>query len=118
MEHSDHPTLMFVYLSWSDLDYLKTIPKKIQPLIKHWKQIDLFLGGTKCDALCRYKERVYYDGKCPIILQSQSGHKNCNHKALDEVLHQPVAACTSMSSVQNSKEIEGWTVIAETPSGF
>lgn len=38
----DYPTLTVVWLSWRDPDYFKSIPKKIQFLIKHWNQNRFF----------------------------------------------------------------------------
>lgn len=97
MVSSDYPTFMLVWLSWSDPPYFKSIPKKIQPLIQHWKKIDLFLQKAKCGALCTYKERVDKDDKCPVILQCWSWPKNCNCKSGQHWTHccphQPVPAC-------------------------
>lgn len=62
---------------------------------------DLFLGETKCHVLCTRKEVVYKDGKCPVVLQSWSWPKKCNHKSGQTTAH------TSLFQLAHSSEQEG-----------
>lgn len=93
-----------MWFSWRDPDYFKSIPKKILFLIQHWKKQNRFVPQWNCDALRTHKEVVYRDGKCPVMLQSWSWSKNCNHKCgqrTDCCPHQCVSACPRFRTGRN-----------------